>query len=44
MHILDAPENMLTFHNMDQLFETRPVPRSGPVAPSPIVTRLCPMP
>ncbi|EGD58715.1 6-aminohexanoate-dimer hydrolase [Novosphingobium nitrogenifigens DSM 19370] len=33
MHILDAPENMLTFHNMDQLFETRPVPRSGPVAP-----------
>lgn len=32
-HMLEAPENMLTFHNMDQLFQTRPVPRSGPVAP-----------
>ena len=32
-HLLEAPENMLTFHNMDQLFQTRPVPRSGPVAP-----------
>jgi len=33
MHMLEAPENMLTFHNMDQLFQTRVVPRSGPVAP-----------
>jgi CubicO group peptidase (beta-lactamase class C family) len=33
MHLLEAPENMLTFHNMDQLFQTRPVPRSGPVTP-----------
>lgn len=35
MHMLEAPENMLTFHNMDQLFQTRVVPRSGPVAPLP---------
>ncbi|WP_206245368.1 serine hydrolase domain-containing protein [Novosphingobium terrae] len=33
MHMLEAPENMLTFHNMDQLFQTRVVPRSGPIAP-----------
>jgi len=33
MHMLEAPENMLTFHNMDQLFQTRVVARSGPVAP-----------
>lgn len=32
-HMLEAPENMLTFHNMDQLFQTRVVPHSGPVAP-----------
>lgn len=32
-HLLEAPENMLTFHNADQLFQTRVVPRSGPVAP-----------
>lgn len=34
-HVLEAPENMLTFHSMDQLFQTRPVPRSGPVAALP---------
>jgi CubicO group peptidase (beta-lactamase class C family) len=33
MHMLEVPENMLAFHNMDQLFQTRPVPRSGPVMP-----------
>jgi len=32
-HLLEAPENMLTFHNTDQLFQTRVVPRSGPVGP-----------
>ena len=32
-HLLEAPENMLAFHNMDQLFQTRVVPNSGPVAP-----------
>lgn len=32
-HILEAPENMLTFHSMDQLFQTRPVANGGPVAP-----------
>lgn len=32
-HILELPENMLAFHNMDQLFQTRVVPRGGPVAP-----------
>jgi CubicO group peptidase (beta-lactamase class C family) len=32
-HMLEAPENMLTFHNADQLFQTRVVPRAGPVAP-----------
>lgn len=31
-HMLEAPENMLTFHNMDQLFQTRVVARSGPIA------------
>ena len=31
-HLLDPPENMLTFRNMDQLFETRVVPIAGPVA------------
>lgn len=30
-HMLEAPENMLAFHNMDQLFQTRVVPCSGPV-------------
>src|ERR1700761_8352578 len=30
-HMLDAPINSLTFHSMDQLFETREVTRSGPV-------------
>lgn len=30
-HVLDAPTNELTFRNMDQLFQTRPVARSGPV-------------
>ncbi|WP_420383620.1 serine hydrolase domain-containing protein [Novosphingobium sp.] len=34
-HMLEAPENMLTFHSMDQLFQTRPVPRAGPIAPLP---------
>ncbi|NKJ42839.1 serine hydrolase [Novosphingobium sp. SG720] len=34
-HMLEAPENMLAFHNMDQLFQTRPVPRSGPIAALP---------
>jgi len=32
-HMLEAPENMLTFHNADQLFQTRVVSRAGPVAP-----------
>jgi CubicO group peptidase (beta-lactamase class C family) len=32
-HMLDAPQNMLVFHSIDQLFQTRPVARSGPVAP-----------
>lgn len=32
-HLLEAPENVLTFHTMDQLFQTRVVPRGGPVAP-----------
>lgn len=30
-HMLDAPVNALTFHSMDELFETRSVTRSGPV-------------
>jgi CubicO group peptidase (beta-lactamase class C family) len=30
-HMLDAEVNTLTFHNMDELFTTRTVPRSGPV-------------
>jgi CubicO group peptidase (beta-lactamase class C family) len=30
-HMLDAPVNALTFHDMDQLFYTREVTRSGPV-------------
>ncbi|MEP6545957.1 MAG: serine hydrolase [Gammaproteobacteria bacterium] len=30
-HILDAEVNTLTFHSMDSIFETRVVPRSGPV-------------
>ena len=30
-HMLDAPLNALTFHSMDELFETRAVTRSGPV-------------
>jgi len=34
-HILEAPLNMLTFHTMDQLFQTRPVPRAGAVAALP---------
>ncbi|WP_428334610.1 hypothetical protein [Novosphingobium sp.] len=34
-HMLEAPENMLTFHSMDQLFQTRTVPRAGPIAPLP---------
>jgi CubicO group peptidase (beta-lactamase class C family) len=29
--MLDAEVNSLTFHNMDELFTTRSVPRSGPV-------------
>ena len=29
--MMDADLNSLTFHNMDQLFTTRSVPRSGPV-------------
>src|SRR5262249_51468412 len=29
--MLDPEVNSLTFHNMDQLFTTRTVPRSGPV-------------
>lgn len=29
--MLDAEVNSMTFHNMDQLFTTRTVPRSGPV-------------
>lgn len=31
-HMLDAPQNMLVFHSIEHLFQTRPVPRSGPVA------------
>ncbi len=34
-HLLDAPVNMLTFHSIDQLFETRPVPHAGPVVALP---------
>src|SRR3954449_9655838 len=33
--MLDAEVNSLTFHNMDQLFTTRSVPRSGAVWPLP---------
>ena len=32
-HMLAAPENMLTFRNMDQLFDTRIVARAGAVRP-----------
>ena len=32
-HMLEGPENMLTFHNTDQLFQTRVVPGAGPIAP-----------
>ena len=32
-HMLAAPENTLTFRNMDQLFDTRVVPRAGAVRP-----------
>lgn len=32
-HMLDAPQNMLVFHSIESLFQTRPVARSGPVAP-----------
>jgi CubicO group peptidase (beta-lactamase class C family) len=32
-HMLEQPQNMLIFHSIDQLFQTRPVPRAGPVAP-----------
>ncbi|MFY7837407.1 MAG: serine hydrolase domain-containing protein [Novosphingobium sp.] len=31
-HMLDAPQNMLVFHSIEHLFQTRPVARSGPVA------------
>ncbi|MCW1984574.1 UNVERIFIED_ORG: CubicO group peptidase (beta-lactamase class C family) [Sphingomonas sp. R1F5B] len=41
-HMLEAPENMLTFHTMDQLFQTRPVPRSGPIAALPRVDQALP--
>lgn len=30
-HMLEAPVNALFFHNMDELFETREVPRAGPI-------------
>lgn len=33
--MMDADLNSLTFHNMDELFTTRSVPRSGPVWPIP---------
>jgi hypothetical protein len=33
--MLEQPENMLVFRNMDQLFETRVVARSGPVSALP---------
>jgi CubicO group peptidase (beta-lactamase class C family) len=33
--MLDAEVNALTFHNMDEIFTTRTVPRSGPVSPLP---------
>jgi CubicO group peptidase (beta-lactamase class C family) len=33
---------MLTFHTMDQLFQTRPVPRSGPIAALPRVDQALP--
>lgn len=41
-HMLEAPENMLAFHNMDQLFQTRPVPRSGPIAALPRADKALP--
>jgi CubicO group peptidase (beta-lactamase class C family) len=41
-HVLDVPLNMLTFHTMDQLFQTRPVPRAGPIAALPRVDQALP--
>ena len=40
-HMLEQPENMLVFRNMDQLFETRVVARSGPVRALPRPIRRC---
>ena len=41
-HMLEQPENMLVFRNMDQLFETRVVARSGPVRALPRVDTALP--
>jgi hypothetical protein len=39
MRMLDADVNVLTFHNMDEIFSTRTVPRAGPVWELPSETR-----
>ena len=39
LRMLDADVNTLTFHNMDEIFQTRTVPRSGPVWELPSETK-----